>query len=60
MDFFEVSFSVSGVELFVFVPPFVAFVVSIFTSMVGISGAAKSRPLNEQRADLDQRGSHAC
>jgi uncharacterized membrane protein YfcA len=39
MDFFQVSFSVSRVETCVFVPPLVAFVVSIFTSMGGLSGA---------------------
>jgi len=39
MDFFRVSFSVSGVESLVFVPPLVAFVISFFTSMGGISGA---------------------
>jgi len=39
MDFFRVSFSVSGVESLVFVPPLVAFVISFFTSMGGVSGA---------------------
>ena len=39
LDFFRVSFSVSGVESLVFVPPLVAFVVSVFTSMAGVSGA---------------------
>jgi uncharacterized membrane protein YfcA len=39
MDFFYVSFPVSGVETWVFIPPLVAFVVSFFTSMGGVSGA---------------------
>jgi uncharacterized protein len=39
MDFLQVYFSISGVETWIFVPPLVAFVVSIFTSMGGISGA---------------------
>jgi len=39
IDFFRVSFSVSGVKSLVFVPPLVAFVISFFTSMGGISGA---------------------
>jgi hypothetical protein len=39
MDFFRVTFSVSGVESLVFVPPLVAFVISFFTSMGGVSGA---------------------
>jgi uncharacterized membrane protein YfcA len=39
MDFLFASFSVSGVKTWVFLPPLVAFVVSFFTSMGGISGA---------------------
>ena len=39
MDFFCAHFPVSGVKTWVFVPPLVAFVVSFFTSMGGISGA---------------------
>lgn len=39
MDFFRVYFSVSGVESFVFVPSLVAFAISFFTSMGGVSGA---------------------
>ncbi len=35
----RVTFPVSGVETYVFVPPLVAFVVSFFTSMAGVSGA---------------------
>jgi hypothetical protein len=39
MDFLHVHFAVSGVETWAFVPPLVAFVVSTFTSMGGVSGA---------------------
>ncbi|MBF0113223.1 MAG: sulfite exporter TauE/SafE family protein, partial [Desulfamplus sp.] len=39
MDFLYVTFSVSGVKTWVFIPPLVAFVVSFFTSMGGVSGA---------------------
>jgi uncharacterized membrane protein YfcA len=39
MDALFVHFDVSGVDTWVFVPPLVAFVVSFFTSMGGISGA---------------------
>jgi uncharacterized membrane protein YfcA len=39
MDFFYVLFPVSGVETYIFIPPLVAFVVSFFTSMGGVSGA---------------------
>ncbi|MBF0241937.1 MAG: sulfite exporter TauE/SafE family protein [Desulfamplus sp.] len=39
MDFLRVTFSVSGVETWVFLPPLVAFVVSFFCSMGGVSGA---------------------
>lgn len=39
MDFLYVLFPVSGVETWVFVPPLVAFIVSFFTSMAGVSGA---------------------
>jgi uncharacterized protein len=39
MDFLLASFSVSGVKTWVFVPPLVAFIVSLFTSMGGVSGA---------------------
>ena len=35
----NVLFQVSGVETQVWLPPLVAFVISVFTSMVGISGA---------------------
>ncbi len=39
MDFLTHHFPVSGVETWVFLPPLVAFVVSFFTSMGGVSGA---------------------
>lgn len=39
MDFLHPIFSVSGVKTWVFVPPLVAFIVSFFTSMGGVSGA---------------------
>jgi len=39
MDFLYVDFAVSGVRTWVFLPPLVAFVVSFFTSMGGVSGA---------------------
>jgi uncharacterized protein len=39
MDFLYVHFGVSGVDTWLFFPPLVAFVVSFFTSMGGISGA---------------------
>jgi uncharacterized membrane protein YfcA len=39
MDFLQFNFSVSGVETFILIPPLVAFIISFFTSMAGISGA---------------------
>jgi uncharacterized protein len=39
MDFFLAQFPVSGVTTWIFIPPLVAFVVSTFTSMGGVSGA---------------------
>ena len=39
MDFFEFTFPLSGVETFILIPPLVAFGISFFTSMGGISGA---------------------
>lgn len=39
MDFLYVTFPLSGVKTWVFLPPLTAFVVSFFTSMGGISGA---------------------
>jgi len=38
-DLFYINFPVSGVTTWVFIPPLVAFVVSFFTSMGGVSGA---------------------
>jgi uncharacterized protein len=39
MDFLHVHFPVSGVETSIFIPPTVAFVISFFSSMAGITGA---------------------
>jgi uncharacterized protein len=39
MDALLITFAVSGVKTWAFVPPLVAFVVSFFTSMGGVSGA---------------------
>lgn len=39
MDLLYITFPISGVKTWVFIPPVVAFVVSFFTSMGGISGA---------------------
>jgi uncharacterized membrane protein YfcA len=39
LDFLYMTFPVSGVKTWVFFPPLVAFVVSFFTSMGGVSGA---------------------
>jgi uncharacterized protein len=39
MDLLYVTFPVSGVTTWVFLPPIVAFIVSFFTSMGGVSGA---------------------
>jgi len=39
MDFLRLVFPISGVETYIFIPPLVAFVISFFTSMGGISGA---------------------
>jgi len=39
MDFLKVFFPVSGVDTYIFIPPLVAFVISFFTSMSGVSGA---------------------
>ncbi|NOZ25917.1 MAG: sulfite exporter TauE/SafE family protein [Nitrospirae bacterium] len=38
-------FPISGIETYVFVPPLVAFLISFFTSMAGISGAFLILPL---------------
>ena len=39
MDFIQITFPVAGIETYWFVPPTVAFAISFFTSMAGISGA---------------------
>lgn len=39
MDFLHIHFPVSGVEIPLIIPPAVAFIISFFTSMAGISGA---------------------
>ena len=39
MDLFQVLFPVAGIKTYVFIPPAVAFIISFFTSMAGISGA---------------------
>jgi len=39
MNSFMATFPVSGVETWLWLPPLVAFVISFFTSMVGVSGA---------------------
>jgi len=39
MDFLYISFPVSGVKTWIFLPPLVALIISFFTSMGGVSGA---------------------
>lgn len=39
MELFQVLFPVADIKTYVFIPPAVAFVISFFTSMAGISGA---------------------
>lgn len=39
MAFFHIHFPVSGVETSLFIPPLIAFVISFFSSMAGITGA---------------------
>lgn len=39
MEWMNVAFAVSGVQTWLWLPPAVAFVISFFSSMVGISGA---------------------
>ena len=39
MDFFRILFPVSGVETAIWIPPLVAFGISFFSSMAGITGA---------------------
>lgn len=39
MDFFTIHFPVADVEISVFIPPLIAFVISFFSSMAGVTGA---------------------
>ncbi len=39
MEFLQFTFPLSGVETYILIPPLVAFGISFFTSMGGISGA---------------------
>jgi hypothetical protein len=39
MELLQVIFPIAGIKTYVFIPPVVAFVISFFTSMAGISGA---------------------
>lgn len=39
LDLFYMFFPISGVKTYIFIPPLVAFIVSFFTSMGGVSGA---------------------
>lgn len=39
MDVFQVLFPIAGIKTYIFIPPAVAFTISFFTSMAGISGA---------------------
>jgi hypothetical protein len=39
MDYLKIIFPVSGVETYIFIPPLVAFVISFFCSMGGVTGA---------------------
>jgi len=39
MDFLKIFFPISGIETYFFFPPLVAFIISFFTSMGGVSGA---------------------
>jgi uncharacterized membrane protein YfcA len=39
LEILHVFFPVSGVETYIFIPPLVAFIISFFTSMGGLSGA---------------------
>ena len=39
MELLQVIFPVAGVKTYLFIPPAVAFAISFFTSMAGISGA---------------------
>lgn len=39
MEHFYMLFPISGVKTYIFIPPLVAFILSFFTSMAGVSGA---------------------
>ena len=39
MELLQIIFPVAGIKTYIFIPPVVAFVISFFTSMAGISGA---------------------
>ena len=39
LELLQVSFTTAGIKTYLFVPPAVAFIISFFTSMAGISGA---------------------
>jgi len=39
MDLFLITFQTAGIQTWLFIPPMVAFAISFFTSMAGISGA---------------------
>ncbi len=39
MDIFLITFETAGIQTWIFIPPMVAFTISFFTSMAGISGA---------------------
>lgn len=39
MEFFQLLFPIAGIKTYVYIPPAVAFIISFFTSMAGVSGA---------------------
>jgi uncharacterized protein len=39
MDLLQITFPAAGIKTYIFTPPAIAFVISFFTSMAGISGA---------------------
>jgi uncharacterized membrane protein YfcA len=45
MDFFQITFQTASIQIYAFLPPVVAFTISFFTSMAGISGAFLLLPL---------------
>lgn len=48
-DLFQITFTVAGIETWVFVPPAVAFGISFFISMAGIMGAFFAHAVSGQR-----------